>query len=183
MLNLFFLIQTRRFNINYAVSCLSLLFTFLMGFSRAVLHLTFLLLFFFRGLALTCKALQSMQSDTTSELHVCFKRSYDEVLRHHHSFIIRSVVSVSFLYSQAFDTSYYSFIDLSALIVVTLANLALFFILLSHLILGLGSLPFLPWFLSYLMPDYSINRGPITHLTLSSTGHDQLPALLTDTHK
>jgi len=48
-----------------------------------------------RGLALTCKALQNMQSDKTSELHVCFKRSYDEVLRHHHSFIIRSVVSVA----------------------------------------------------------------------------------------
>jgi hypothetical protein len=36
-----------------------------------------------------------MQSDHSSELHVCFKSSYDEVLRHHHSFIIRSVVSVS----------------------------------------------------------------------------------------
>jgi len=50
---------------------------------------------FIRGLAFTCKALQNMQSDPNSELHVCFKRSYDEVLRHHHSFIIRSVVSVS----------------------------------------------------------------------------------------
>ncbi|KAF8992715.1 glycolipid transfer protein [Cyathus striatus] len=47
------------------------------------------------GLAFTCKALQNMQQDTSSELHVCFKRSYDDVLKHHHSFIIRSVVSVS----------------------------------------------------------------------------------------
>ncbi|KAJ3518874.1 hypothetical protein NMY22_g13461 [Coprinellus aureogranulatus] len=36
-----------------------------------------------------------MQSDTSSELYVCFKRSYDEVLSHHHSFVIRSVVSVA----------------------------------------------------------------------------------------
>jgi len=50
-----------------------------------------------RGLALTCKALQNMQNDTTSELHACFKKSYDEVLSHHHSFIIRSVVSVAIL--------------------------------------------------------------------------------------
>ncbi|KAF8991891.1 glycolipid transfer protein domain-containing protein [Cyathus striatus] len=48
-----------------------------------------------RGLAFTCKALQNMQQDTSSELHVCFKRSYDDVLKHHHSFIIRSVVSVA----------------------------------------------------------------------------------------
>ena len=55
-----------------------------------------LLFFFFRGLALTCKALQNMQNDTNSEAHTCFKKSYDEILGHHHSFIIRSVVSVSF---------------------------------------------------------------------------------------
>ncbi|KAF8172438.1 glycolipid transfer protein domain-containing protein [Pholiota molesta] len=48
-----------------------------------------------RGLMFTCRALQHMQKDTTSELHICFKRSYDEVLRHHHTFIIRSVVSVA----------------------------------------------------------------------------------------
>ncbi|KAF6760932.1 glycolipid transfer protein domain-containing protein [Ephemerocybe angulata] len=48
-----------------------------------------------RGLSLTCKALQHMQSDRSLSLHVCFKRSYDEVLRHHHSFVIRSVVSVA----------------------------------------------------------------------------------------
>ncbi|KIJ93765.1 hypothetical protein K443DRAFT_684230 [Laccaria amethystina LaAM-08-1] len=48
-----------------------------------------------RGLAFTCKALQNMQADTSSELYPCFKRSYDEVLRHHHSFVIRSIVSVA----------------------------------------------------------------------------------------
>ncbi|KAF9474116.1 glycolipid transfer protein [Pholiota conissans] len=48
-----------------------------------------------RGLMFTCRALQNMQRDTSSELHACFKRSYDEVLRHHHTFIIRSVVYVA----------------------------------------------------------------------------------------
>ncbi|KAF8066476.1 glycolipid transfer protein domain-containing protein [Lyophyllum atratum] len=48
-----------------------------------------------RGLAFTCQALLNMQSDTSAELHVCFRRSYDTVLRHHHTFLIRSVVSVA----------------------------------------------------------------------------------------
>ncbi|KAL1688536.1 glycolipid transfer protein domain-containing protein [Schizophyllum commune] len=48
-----------------------------------------------RGLAFTCRALQNMQNDRSSELHVCFKRSYDVVLRKHHNFIIRSAVSVA----------------------------------------------------------------------------------------
>ncbi|KAF8878383.1 glycolipid transfer protein domain-containing protein [Gymnopilus junonius] len=47
------------------------------------------------GLSFTCKALQNMQHDPGSELHICFKRSYDDVLRHHHTFIIRSVVSLA----------------------------------------------------------------------------------------
>lgn len=41
-----------------------------------------------------CKALQHMQKDPSVELHVCFKRSYDEVLRHHHTFIVRSLAIV-----------------------------------------------------------------------------------------
>ncbi|TCD68018.1 hypothetical protein EIP91_011629 [Steccherinum ochraceum] len=48
-----------------------------------------------RGLYFTCQALQEMQRDRSAELHVCFKRSYDVVLRHHHTFIIRSVVTVA----------------------------------------------------------------------------------------
>ncbi|EIM79286.1 glycolipid transfer protein [Stereum hirsutum FP-91666 SS1] len=48
-----------------------------------------------RGLAFTCQALQNVQSDRSAELHVCFKRAYDTVLRHHHTFVIRSVVSVA----------------------------------------------------------------------------------------
>ncbi|KAG6864263.1 hypothetical protein C0991_011004 [Blastosporella zonata] len=48
-----------------------------------------------RGLSFTCHALQNMQSDTSAELYVCFKRSYDTVLKHHHSFLIRSVVSLA----------------------------------------------------------------------------------------
>ncbi|TRM67446.1 glycolipid transfer protein domain-containing protein [Schizophyllum amplum] len=48
-----------------------------------------------RGLAFTCRALQNMQNDRSSELHVCFKRSYDVVLRKHHNVIIRSAVAVA----------------------------------------------------------------------------------------
>ncbi|KAH9951095.1 glycolipid transfer protein, partial [Amylocystis lapponica] len=48
-----------------------------------------------RGLLFTCHALQNMQQDTSAELHVCFKRSYDDNLRHHHTFIIRSAVTVA----------------------------------------------------------------------------------------
>jgi len=50
----------------------------------------------FSGLFFTCRALQNAQEDSDAELRVCFKRAYDVVLRHHHSFVIRSVVSVSF---------------------------------------------------------------------------------------
>jgi len=48
-----------------------------------------------RGLMFTCCALQNAQEDRSAELYVCFKRAYDVVLRHHHSFVIRSVVSVA----------------------------------------------------------------------------------------
>ncbi|TFY82310.1 hypothetical protein EWM64_g1698 [Hericium alpestre] len=48
-----------------------------------------------RGLAFTCKALQNAQADRDAELHVCFKRSYDVVLKHHHNFVVRSVVSLA----------------------------------------------------------------------------------------
>ena len=52
----------------------------------------------YRGLSLTLRALQHMQRDREAELHVCFSRSYDEVLRHHHSFVIRGVVTVGIYY-------------------------------------------------------------------------------------
>ncbi|KAI0075319.1 glycolipid transfer protein [Panus rudis PR-1116 ss-1] len=58
-------------------------------------HGTACLVRLIRGLLFTCKALQNMQRDPGTELHVCFKRSYDSVLKHHHSFLIRSVVSVA----------------------------------------------------------------------------------------
>ncbi|TFL07521.1 glycolipid transfer protein [Pterulicium gracile] len=48
-----------------------------------------------RGLSLTYNALQQLQEDPNAELHVCFRRSYDRVLRHHHSFVIRSAVAVA----------------------------------------------------------------------------------------
>ncbi|KAI0046020.1 glycolipid transfer protein [Auriscalpium vulgare] len=48
-----------------------------------------------RGLAFTCLALQNMQEDRVAELHTCFRRSYDVVLKHHHSFVVRSVVTLA----------------------------------------------------------------------------------------
>ncbi|KDQ57281.1 hypothetical protein JAAARDRAFT_131442 [Jaapia argillacea MUCL 33604] len=58
-------------------------------------HATGCLVRLMRGLAFTCQALQNALNDRRSELHVCFKRSYDVTLRQHHSFIIRSVVTVA----------------------------------------------------------------------------------------
>ncbi|KAH9851969.1 glycolipid transfer protein [Lenzites betulinus] len=48
-----------------------------------------------RGLWFTCEALRNMQQDRDAELHTCFKRSYDANLKQHHSFVVRSVVSVA----------------------------------------------------------------------------------------
>ncbi|KAF5312940.1 hypothetical protein D9619_003834 [Psilocybe cf. subviscida] len=58
-------------------------------------HATPCLVRLIRGLLFTCRALQHMQRDRNAALHVCFKRSYDEVLKHHHNFVIRSTVSVA----------------------------------------------------------------------------------------
>ena len=35
-----------------------------------------------------------MQADHTSELRACFKRSYDDVLKHHHGWLVQSAVTV-----------------------------------------------------------------------------------------
>ncbi|KAG2141825.1 glycolipid transfer protein domain-containing protein [Suillus clintonianus] len=48
-----------------------------------------------RGLTFLCRALQHMQNEPSIELHVCFKRSYDEVLKHHHTFFVRSLAAVA----------------------------------------------------------------------------------------
>jgi len=48
-----------------------------------------------RGLALTCSALMHLQEDRDAELHTCFRRSYDEVLKHHHSYFVQTVVIVA----------------------------------------------------------------------------------------
>ncbi|KAI9571980.1 glycolipid transfer protein domain-containing protein [Boletus coccyginus] len=48
-----------------------------------------------RGLMFLCKALRYMQNDPSVELHVCFKRSYDEVLGRHHTFFVRSLAIVA----------------------------------------------------------------------------------------
>ncbi|KAJ3776401.1 glycolipid transfer protein [Lentinula raphanica] len=47
------------------------------------------------GLALIEHALKRMQDHPSDELHVCFKSAYDVVLRHHHAWVIRSVVTVA----------------------------------------------------------------------------------------
>ncbi|KAJ6572751.1 glycolipid transfer protein domain-containing protein [Mycena vulgaris] len=48
-----------------------------------------------RGLAFTCLALQTTQTEPNCALHVCFRRAYDVVLRHHHTFVVRSVVTLA----------------------------------------------------------------------------------------
>ncbi|KAM5534518.1 hypothetical protein V8D89_011850 [Ganoderma adspersum] len=48
-----------------------------------------------RGLWFTCEALRNMREDKNAELHVCFRRSYDVILKHHHTFIIRALVGVA----------------------------------------------------------------------------------------
>ncbi|KAI0741383.1 glycolipid transfer protein [Daedaleopsis nitida] len=48
-----------------------------------------------RGLWFTCEALRNMQEDRNAELHVCFKRSFDAILRHRLPFIARPVVAVA----------------------------------------------------------------------------------------
>ncbi|KAI5980802.1 glycolipid transfer protein domain-containing protein [Pisolithus albus] len=58
-------------------------------------HATGCLVRLTRGLMFLCKALQHMQNEPSSELHVCFKHSYDEVLRRHHSFVVRSLAAVA----------------------------------------------------------------------------------------
>ncbi|KZT25294.1 glycolipid transfer protein [Neolentinus lepideus HHB14362 ss-1] len=52
---------------------------------------------FVRGLLFTLRALQHTQTDQHAELHTCFKRAYDDVLRHHHNWAVRSVVSLAIL--------------------------------------------------------------------------------------
>ncbi|KAJ8695718.1 hypothetical protein PTI98_008291 [Pleurotus ostreatus] len=58
-------------------------------------HATGCLIRLLRGLAFTQLALQNMQNDPHAELHICFKKAYDVVLKHHHAFFVRSVVAVA----------------------------------------------------------------------------------------
>ena len=195
MLNLFFfwLIQTRRFNLNININyiCrfpLSLSFFFHASFTEGVLHLTHSSVcccsfVFFRGLALTCKALQNMQNDTNSEVHTCFKKSYDEVLGHHHSFIIRSVVSVSFCLFPWPPKKNHNFAYLLFLIDMLTCLLFFYFpnfICRLTIFLGFGShlLNFFPGSRSYHIVPRLLNQ-PRATMTNCHT-----PAFsLTDTHK
>ncbi|KAG2012286.1 het-c2 protein [Coprinopsis cinerea AmutBmut pab1-1] len=48
-----------------------------------------------RGLHFVCQALQRAQSDKSTELRICFKRAYDEVLRQYHPFFIREIAALA----------------------------------------------------------------------------------------
>ncbi|KAJ7155335.1 glycolipid transfer protein domain-containing protein [Mycena filopes] len=63
--------------------------------AQGLKHGTQCLVRLIRGLAFTCLALQTTQSEPSSALHVCFRRAYDVVLRHHHTFVVRSVVTLA----------------------------------------------------------------------------------------
>ncbi|KAJ7443244.1 glycolipid transfer protein domain-containing protein [Mycena galericulata] len=63
--------------------------------ARKTKHGTQCLVRLIRGLAFTCLALQTMQAEPDCALHVCFRRAYDVVLRHHHTFVVRSVVTLA----------------------------------------------------------------------------------------
>lgn len=58
-------------------------------------HSTACLIRLIRGLLFTCRALENMQADHTSELRACFKRSYDEVLKHHHGWFVQTAVTLA----------------------------------------------------------------------------------------
>jgi len=48
-----------------------------------------------RGLAFTCQSLKNSRENPSEELQTSFRRAYDAVLKHHHNFAIRTVVSVA----------------------------------------------------------------------------------------
>ena len=50
-----------------------------------------------RGYRYVCCALSVMHDHPELDLHVCFKRAYDQVLRHHHPLVVRSLVAVRLL--------------------------------------------------------------------------------------
>ncbi|KAJ7478378.1 glycolipid transfer protein domain-containing protein [Mycena latifolia] len=63
--------------------------------TQGLKHGTQCLVRLIRGLAFTCLALQTTQTEPSSALHVCFRRAYDVVLKHHHTFVVRSVVTLA----------------------------------------------------------------------------------------
>ncbi|KAK7052729.1 glycolipid transfer protein B [Favolaschia claudopus] len=48
-----------------------------------------------RGLAFTHNALHATHADPALPLQTCFRRAYDVVLKQHHTFVVRSVVTVA----------------------------------------------------------------------------------------
>ncbi|KAJ7444462.1 glycolipid transfer protein domain-containing protein [Mycena latifolia] len=63
--------------------------------TQGLKHGTQCLVRLIRGLAFTCLALQTTQTEPRCALHVCFRRAYDVVLKHHHTFVVRSVVTLA----------------------------------------------------------------------------------------
>jgi hypothetical protein len=49
----------------------------------------------FSGLLFTCRALQNSRVNESEDLQTSFRKAYDVVLKHHHGFAIRTIVSVS----------------------------------------------------------------------------------------
>ena len=66
------------------------------------------------GLLFTCRALEKLQADRASELRTCFQRSYDEVLRHQHGWLVQSAVTVRVTAVCAFDGSLFFLFPSSA---------------------------------------------------------------------
>ena len=52
------------------------------------------LMWLVRGLSFTCKALQRLQENQSSELSTAFSQSYDETLKKFHGFVVRGVFAV-----------------------------------------------------------------------------------------
>jgi hypothetical protein len=93
----------RSQNQNHATGCLARLIRYV---PHSKGNLSFINVIHTRGLSLTCKALQHMQKDANAELYTCFQRSYDQVLRPHHSWVVSSIVYVSHFSWKLFYSDY-----------------------------------------------------------------------------
>ncbi|KAH9940790.1 glycolipid transfer protein [Epithele typhae] len=58
-------------------------------------HGTACLVRLLRGLWFTCEALRNMQADRNAELHLCFRRAFDLVLKPHVPYLLRPVITIA----------------------------------------------------------------------------------------